>query len=187
VPRIVDHDAERRVLARRSTDLFARHGYAGLSMRAAAEELGVSTGTLYHYFNGKDDLFAAVVDATVDADVLEAMAGLSVAGVPPALRLRAIFAYAQTTLPRLVRDYRVFVEFAAHASSNARVDELVRHSRARYLDTVMRVLDLRDRARADIVLLALCGLILRAMCGDDSTDVEDVCRALDPILGGDST
>jgi AcrR family transcriptional regulator len=184
VPRVVDHAAERTELARRSRDLFARHGYAGLSMRKAAEGLGVSTGTLYHYFDSKEHLFAAVVDATIDADVFEAVARLPVIAVPRPLRLRAIFRYAETSMPRLVRHYRVFVEYATQ-TKGAPAQELIGRSRERYLQAVADVLNL-GRREADLVLLTLCGLILRSMCGDPGTDVEDVCRALDPLLETDA-
>ena len=184
MPRIVDHTAERGDLARRSTALFARHGYAGLSMRKAAEGLGVSTGTLYHYFGSKEQLFAAVVDATIDADVFEAVARLPVSAVPRAMRLRAIFRYAEQSMPRLVRHYRVFVDYAAQ-SEGPHAQELIGRSRERYLQAVADVLEL-PRHEADLVLLTLCGLILRSMCGDPGTDVEDVCRALDPLLETDA-
>jgi AcrR family transcriptional regulator len=184
MPRIVDHGAERSDLARRSTALFARHGYAGLSMRKAAEGLGVSTGTLYHYFGGKEDLFVAVVDATIDADVFDAVARMPVHTVPRSIRLRTIFRYAEQSMGRLVRHYRVFVEYAAQ-SEGPRVQELIGRSRERYLQAVAHVLEL-DRGKADLVLLTLCGLILRSMCGDPGTDVEDVCRALDPLLEPDA-
>lgn len=182
----MDHAAEREQLARRSTELFARHGYAGLSMRKAADGLGVSTGTLYHYFGCKADLFTAVVDATVQADVWAAVAALPVGAVPRPLRLRAIFRYAQASMPRLVRDYRVLVEFAALPSDSGGTDALIRRSRQRYLEALCQVLDLPGDHRPDLVLLTLCGLILRAMCGDTTTDIEEVCAALDPILEPDA-
>lgn len=153
-------------------------------MRKAAEGLGVSTGTLYHYFGGKEDLFIAVVDATIDADVFEAVARMPVSAVPRPLRLRTIFRYAEQSMPRLVRHYRVFVEYATQ-SEGPRAQALIGRSRERYLQAVAHVLEL-PRAKADLVLLTLCGLILRSMCGDPGTDVEEVCRALDPILESDA-
>ena len=48
----------------RATDaamrLFVRDGYGGFSIRALAKELGCSHATPYRYFEGKDELFAAV-------------------------------------------------------------------------------------------------------------------------------
>ena len=60
MPRVVDHDRQRREYLAAALDLFARHGYAGVTMRQVAGEIGVSTGALYHYFSGKHDLFAQI-------------------------------------------------------------------------------------------------------------------------------
>jgi hypothetical protein len=53
-------DAFRRRLAAAATRLFARHGYAAVTMRAVAAELGVSAMTPYRYVAGKAELVALV-------------------------------------------------------------------------------------------------------------------------------
>jgi AcrR family transcriptional regulator len=55
----------REQVARAALDLLDRHGLEALSMRRLAGQLGVGTMTLYGYFNGKDDLLDAVIDAAV--------------------------------------------------------------------------------------------------------------------------
>lgn len=40
--------------------IFRRHGFAAVSMRAVAQELGVSTMSTYNYFASKDELFLEV-------------------------------------------------------------------------------------------------------------------------------
>jgi AcrR family transcriptional regulator len=42
--------------------LFAAHGYDGTSIEAVLAESGVSRGSLYHHFAGKDALFLAVME-----------------------------------------------------------------------------------------------------------------------------
>jgi len=46
-----------------ATGLFAAHGYDGTSIDAVLSESGVSRGSLYHHFAGKDVLFMAVLEA----------------------------------------------------------------------------------------------------------------------------
>ena len=53
--------------------LLARDGVDGLTLRAVAERIGISSPALYHYFSGRDDLIdrlcelvAAEVDVTLD-------------------------------------------------------------------------------------------------------------------------
>lgn len=41
--------------------LFARGGYDATSIRKIAEKLGCSPGILYHYFEDKDEIMAALV------------------------------------------------------------------------------------------------------------------------------
>lgn len=57
MPKIVDHKAYRRELLQKARVVFAEKNYADVSMRDIALSLKVSTGTLYHYFPSKEDLF----------------------------------------------------------------------------------------------------------------------------------
>lgn len=57
MPKIVNHDAYRLEMLNQALNLFAQHGYAETSMRQIAKALDVSTGTLYHYFPNKEELF----------------------------------------------------------------------------------------------------------------------------------
>jgi AcrR family transcriptional regulator len=43
--------------------LFSQHGYHGTSMRQIAHEAGLALGGIYNHFDGKESLFAAVLDA----------------------------------------------------------------------------------------------------------------------------
>jgi AcrR family transcriptional regulator len=45
-----------------ATQLFAARGYDGTSIEAVLAEAGVSRGSLYHHFSGKDALFWAVLE-----------------------------------------------------------------------------------------------------------------------------
>ena len=69
MPKIVDHDQYRRELLGKCFNLFSRKGYSKITMREIAAEIGVSTGTLYHYFPTKEDIleemFAYVQETNV--------------------------------------------------------------------------------------------------------------------------
>jgi len=56
MPKIVDHDLQREKFAEAAMSLIARHGLEGLTMRAVAAEAGLSYGSLFHYFESKDEL-----------------------------------------------------------------------------------------------------------------------------------
>lgn len=61
MPKIVDHDAYREQILARCYELFAREGYAAVTLRRLCRELGISTGALYHYFESKEDIFEQTV------------------------------------------------------------------------------------------------------------------------------
>jgi AcrR family transcriptional regulator len=49
-------------LVAKARELFADKGYGHVSLAEIVEAAGVTKGALYHYFNGKDDLFRAVLE-----------------------------------------------------------------------------------------------------------------------------
>ena len=52
----MDHDARRRDVAEAVWRVLAETGFAGLSLRAVAREMGATTGLLTHYFRSKREL-----------------------------------------------------------------------------------------------------------------------------------
>lgn len=61
MPKIVDHELQRVKFAEAAMSLIARHGLEGVTMRAVATEAGLSYGSLFHYFDSKDDLLKHVI------------------------------------------------------------------------------------------------------------------------------
>jgi AcrR family transcriptional regulator len=70
MPKIVDHDRYRKELLGKCFDLFAAKGYGSITMREIAQGLGVSTGTLYHYFPNKKVLFEQLIEQMAERDVI---------------------------------------------------------------------------------------------------------------------
>ncbi|MDQ0647546.1 AcrR family transcriptional regulator [Microbacterium natoriense] len=79
MPRVVDHDERRRQIAEALLAVAARDGHENVSSRAVAKELGVATGSLWHYFDGFDEVIraaAAEVTRRTDERITIATAGL---------------------------------------------------------------------------------------------------------------
>lgn len=79
MPRVVDHDERRRLIAEALLAVAARDGHEAVSSRAVAKELGVATGSLWHYFDGFDDVIraaATIVTRRTDERIAEATDGL---------------------------------------------------------------------------------------------------------------
>jgi AcrR family transcriptional regulator len=65
--RRLQRDERRELLLQRATELFAQHGYEGLSMSQLAREADISKALLYHYFPSKRRLFeAALADGAAE-------------------------------------------------------------------------------------------------------------------------
>lgn len=61
----------RAAIVATATRLFADEGYDGVSLRQIAREAGVDSALVHHYFEGKEDLFAACVELPAEPnDVL---------------------------------------------------------------------------------------------------------------------
>jgi len=94
-----DAEGRRRDILRSAEQLLTESGYAGLTVRAVAAGAGVSAGTVYQYFQGKEDVFVALMAArlgTLHRTLDELDRGLGLAGV-----LRAV-------LPELTDIWRLF-------------------------------------------------------------------------------
>ena len=142
MPRIVDHDAQRAELLTHSFALFADKGYGGVSMRGLAKALGVSTGTLYHYFDGKPDIFGQMLGFLADRDIAEVVATLEPEDDQGA-RLRRLLRWVESREDYLRRLLLLSLDawrLDPDASSRA---ALMRISRV-YRDALAERLDLPD-------------------------------------------
>jgi AcrR family transcriptional regulator len=79
-----DAEGRRRDILASAERLLEESGYAALTMRAIATGAGVSAGTVYQYFGGKEDVFVALTARRLDR-IQAPLAGvdrsLGVAGV----------------------------------------------------------------------------------------------------------
>jgi len=63
-----------------AADLFAKQGYAGVSMRDIARTVGITQAAIYHHFNNKEALYVAAVTWLFEKSTLgvsEQMAAIS--------------------------------------------------------------------------------------------------------------
>jgi len=70
MPKIVDRDQYRDDLAYRSFDIIAKYGFQ-IPTRDLARRLGISTGTIYKYFNSKRHLFECMAQVMTKRNVAE--------------------------------------------------------------------------------------------------------------------
>ena len=63
------HQKTKEQILDKSFHIFASRGYSKISMRILAKELGCTTGTLYHYFKNKEELFSHTVTYTANKSI----------------------------------------------------------------------------------------------------------------------
>ncbi|MGW4032313.1 TetR/AcrR family transcriptional regulator [Streptomyces sp. NPDC004838] len=74
-------------LLRAAVELFTTRGYAATTTRAVAESAGMRQATIYHYFTGKEDLLAELLESTVAPSLALARRLLADSGRPAEDRL----------------------------------------------------------------------------------------------------
>lgn len=105
--------------------VFARRGYKGASIEEIAEEAGYSHGAVYSNFDGKADLFLAVLEdymAERAQELAETQAALA-RDAPIEIRARAL---ADQWMDRFAKDRASFLlhmEFVAHAGRDPKLAE----------------------------------------------------------------
>ena len=70
------HSAGERAILDAALRLFSENGFDGVSMRAVAQEAGVSKSNIYHHFESKEALYLAILKASADSlsEMVEALA-----------------------------------------------------------------------------------------------------------------
>jgi len=81
-------EATRGALIDAARPLFAERGYADVGTEEIVRAAGVSRGALYHHFDGKRDLLAAVYER-IEAEIAERVAGGVTPGAGPLATLEA--------------------------------------------------------------------------------------------------
>jgi AcrR family transcriptional regulator len=151
---------ERRLaILRAAGKAFRRHGFAGTGMREIAREARLSSGNLYYYFHGKDELLAFCQDHALDRLLAE-------------VRLaRRAERRAPDRLQRLIRaQVNCMLDDLAGAAAHLEVDALrppirsrILRKRQRYEHALRRII--QEGVRAGELQAADPALAARAILG----------------------
>lgn len=177
MPKVVDHVKRRAEILERCFDLFAVHGYGAMTMRKIARTLGVSTGTLYHYFDGKPALFEAMFRWLRARDIQAATEGLP-EDATQAERLARLGQFLQAHQGNLQQAVRVALDYHRQQPDDA--------SRAFLVETVREYqLALRDQLglaehpeTAGVLLSFLLGMFVHGILDPESVDMDQHLGAL---------
>jgi AcrR family transcriptional regulator len=87
-----DADRSREEILRAAMGEFAENGFGGARIEAIAERAGVNKKLIYYYFEGKDELFLAVLEQTY-ADIRAAEHALHLEASDPVQAIRMLVAF----------------------------------------------------------------------------------------------
>ena len=117
--------------------LFARHGYAAVSMRRIAAEVGVQAGALYSYTPDKQSLLFSLLQSHM-AELLEALSELPASGSA----LDRLEAFTRFHIRfHLARPEAVFISYMELRNlepANFSVIETLRRDYETFLETILR-------------------------------------------------
>jgi AcrR family transcriptional regulator len=182
MPKIVDVDQYRKELLLKSAELFAEKGYADLSTRELARGLGVSTGTLYHYFPNKEALFEQLVEEICQQDVLLAKVEID-KGKNLTEKLRILARFLSVREDLCIRKLFLWIDYCQHQGR----EELCR-SRffervdRRYHRAIIELLGIGDPQAAWLVISTINGLLLGRLWCNQEISLEAQMELLGNIL-----
>ena len=177
--------ARRQEILDRAIEVFAQRGSSRTSLRAIAQEVGVTHAALTHYFGSLDELLVAVYrEAAARGDETEK------ADATPAESMR-IAAAENREIPGMVELYSTLVASAlgaAHPAAHAYVTERFTSLRTG-LTAEVEALQESGRLRSDIDPQLAAALIIAASDGlqtqwllEPSVDHEAALALLDRLL-----
>ena len=182
MPKIVDRDQYRKELLMKSFDLFAQKSYSSLTMRQLAQGLGVSTGTLYHYFPSKEALFVQLVEELEQQNVLKFLAE---AGNPSTLleRIEMMFSFVAKNEDYILKQILLWIEFCQQQDwTDVSIKQRLRQADEQTIQAIVGYLHIKDRAVFDFVLNFLYGLFLRRLFADETVSYAEQGALLSQML-----
>ena len=165
MPRIIDHDSRRRQILEDSLGLFSEEGYSGLGMRHLAKSLGVSTGTLYHYFPNKPTLFEAMLRHLAEDRIAEAI-GQIAPSMSLAMRISILQAFVEEQAAHIRQTLWVAIDYRRTRGEGA--DPLIHEVLSVYRTALAAHLTDGDLETADALLSYVIGVLVHSGLQDKS-------------------
>ncbi|WP_460796862.1 TetR/AcrR family transcriptional regulator [Microbacterium sp. GXF0217] len=179
--------ARRQEILDKAIEVFAQRGSQKTSLRAIAQEVGVTHAALTHYFGSLEELLVEVYRESQRRPGKHAPATLS-----PAMEMR-VSAEENRSIPGLVQLYSTLTAMALEDNHPA-AQEYITDRFARLRDGIARkVRDLQASGdlRADLDPMLVAALVIAASDGlqtqwllDDAVDHEAALEMLDVLLRG---
>jgi AcrR family transcriptional regulator len=182
MPKIVDHELYRRELLEKCFDLFAEKGYGSITMRQIAEGLGVSTGTLYHYFPSKKALFEQLVDEINRQDLLKAAAELEGTQTLQE-RIEACGRFLKKNEDYFIKQTFIMIDFCqSNDPQEIKDNSVFKLTIERSLQAICQYLGFEDKALAVFIMAHIDGLLLHRIWGSEDISINEQFALLGQMI-----
>ncbi|KAB8315245.1 TetR/AcrR family transcriptional regulator [Tolypothrix campylonemoides VB511288] len=182
MPKIVDHDQYRKELLSKCFYLFAEKGYASITMREIAQGIGISTGTLYHYFPTKEALFDQLVEEVSQHTVRTAMTELDGARTQQEL-MEALGRFLDENADSIIKETFIFIDFCRHHGVEAfHNNPAIKRARERYGQVSSELFGILDPELIQFSDNLLSGIILNHLLGHKSISFTEQVSLLGKML-----
>lgn len=169
MPKVIDHEKYRGELLGRCFPLLSSTGFASITMRQIAKELGISTGSLYHYFPNKQSILEQMFVSMSRQNVAEAIALLS-DDMSLEEKLAAIQNFWRDSLPQYQGLLLLAVDW--HRNSSGDSASLVLNDFLKFYQTQLTEhLDLSAESSGAIVIFIL-GIVCQTLLAPGSFDFD---------------
>jgi TetR/AcrR family transcriptional regulator, transcriptional repressor of aconitase len=140
-------DARRKQIVDAARERFTAHGFAGTSMADLVAESGLSTGAIYRYFKGKDEIVVAVCEEGSEA-------------FPTALTIEAVTDFLEhvRTLARDEGHARLTAQIYAEAAVSPALAKVVRRQLDQLRSAVVELIPGRRGDEAEAIAEAFVAL-----------------------------
>jgi AcrR family transcriptional regulator len=108
---------KKRIIIQAAADIFAKKGYSGTAVSDIASQADVGKGTIYEYFDSKEDLFFAVFKWYSEKTGAAAAVSISALGGSTAQRLEALNESLMGLWDEIKDVFALAMEFWAASSS----------------------------------------------------------------------
>ncbi len=180
MPKIVNHEEYREDILKGSFALFARKGYDAVSMREIAKELNISTGTLYHYFASKSEIFRQMIELLSRNRVLQIMDGLKDT-YNPKDKLNSMIENVLAS-EKFFQDLLFLLFDYLRKSKTHDPENFIEPIFTYYKVNVQKQLGIHDEEHAGVVINFILGLLIQRMMKPD-TDVKQQVKAFLTLYG----
>ena len=164
--------------------VFGNSGFHGVSMEEVAKEAGITKPILYDHFSSKKDLYLALLDEDL-ADLLDKLREALDSPVGNRERIRRSFQAYFDFVDDQADGFRLMMQESVGAEKDfrARVERMRDAAVAEVANLIERESEGRlDREHAEVVALALIGMVETAAQRDHAAPKEQRAEAVDTLV-----